>query len=90
MIFVPNAFTPNNDARNEVFLPVLNGFQGWNYTLLIFDRWGTVVFESRDREAGWDGRVKGREPVIDTYVWRVLVERDGDARDFTGHVTLVD
>jgi gliding motility-associated-like protein len=90
MIFVPNAFTPNNDARNEVFLPVLNGFVGWNYTLLVFDRWGKVVFESRDRDAGWDGRVEGREPVIDTYVWRVLVERDGDARDFTGHVTVVD
>jgi gliding motility-associated-like protein len=90
MIFVPNAFTPNNDGRNEVFMPVLNGFNGWNYTLLVFDRWGKVVFESRDRNVGWDGRVKGREPLIDTYVWRVLVERDGDARDFTGHVTLLD
>lgn len=90
MIFVPNAFTPNNDGRNEVFMPVLNGFSGWNYTLLIFDRWGKVVFESRDRTIGWDGRVKGREPLIDTYVWRVVVERDGDARDFTGHVTLLD
>ena len=48
------------------------------------------MFQSNDRDAGWDGRVNGREPVIDTYVWKVLLERDGDARDFVGHVSLID
>lgn len=90
LIFAPNAFTPNTDGRNDDFLPVLNGFVGWNFTLLVFDRWGKVVFQSNDRDAGWDGRVNGREPVIDTYVWKVLLERDGDARDFVGHVSLID
>jgi gliding motility-associated-like protein len=57
--------------------------------LLIFDRWGKEIYRTTDREAEWDGRVGGQETVIDVYVWKVIVERDGDARDFVGHVTLV-
>jgi gliding motility-associated-like protein len=89
LVYVPNAFTPNGDGRNEGFRPVLNGFSTWNYTLLIFDRWGKEIYRTTDRNAEWDGRVGGQEPVIDVYVWKVIVERDGDARDFVGHVTLV-
>jgi gliding motility-associated-like protein len=89
LVYVPNAFSPNGDGRNEGFRPVLNGFSTWNYTLLIFDRWGKEIYRTTDREAEWDGRVGGQETVIDVYVWKVIVERDGDARDFVGHVTLV-
>lgn len=88
-IFVPNAFTPNEDSRNDAFLPILNGFVGWNYQLLIFDRWGLPIFATTDRLGGWDGTRNGIESPVDVYVWKVVVERDGDARDFTGHVTLV-
>jgi large repetitive protein len=88
-IYVPNTFTPNDDGLNDVFLPVLNSFIGWNYRLLIFDRWGEVIHESRDRNAGWDGRARGQDSQVDVYLWKVIVERDGDARDFVGHVSLV-
>lgn len=88
-IFVPNAFTPNGDTRNDLFLPILNGFIGWNYRLLIFDRWGLPAFDTRDRNEGWDGTRNGTESPVDVYVWKVIVERDGDARDFVGHVSLV-
>jgi gliding motility-associated-like protein len=88
-IHVPNTFTPNDDGLNDVFMPVLNGFVGWNYRLLIFDRWGEVIHESRDPGAGWNGRARGEDAQIDVYVWKVIVERDGDARDFIGHVSLV-
>lgn len=88
-IYAPNAFTPNDDTRNDVFLPILNGFVGWNYRLIVFDRWGLPAFETRDRYAGWDGSRNGAESPVDVYVWKVIVERDGDARDFVGHVTLV-
>ncbi|MEO8591211.1 MAG: PKD domain-containing protein [Flavobacteriales bacterium] len=89
VIFVPNTFTPNGDGRNEIFLPILNGFEGWNYRLLVFDRWGSVIHETRDRAEGWDGSVHGTQAQIDVYVWKVIVERDGDAQDFVGHVSLV-
>ena len=89
VIYVPNTFTPNGDGRNEVFIPILNGFEGWNYHLLVFDRWGEVIYETRTRADGWDGTSRGTQAQIDVYVWKVIVERDGDAQDFIGHVTLV-
>ena len=92
LVFVPNTFTPNDDDRNEDFFPVLNGYTeeaGWKYTFMVFDRWGLEIFTTHDRNDGWDGKVGGAEPVIDVYVWRVVVERDGDAKDFIGHVSLL-
>jgi len=88
-IFVPNSFTPNGDTRNDTFRPLLNGFMGWNYRFIVFDRWGLPVFETRDRATPWDGTRNGVESPIDVYVWKVIVERDGDARDFIGHVSLI-
>jgi gliding motility-associated-like protein len=88
-VFVPNAFTPNGDTRNDTFRPVLNGFVGWNYRLMIFDRWGLKAYETTDPGAGWDGTRNGTESPVDVYVWKLIVERDGDARNFVGHVTLV-
>ncbi len=88
-VYVPNAFTPNGDTRNDLFRPVLNGFVGWNYRFMVFDRWGLPAFDTRDRNTGWDGMRNGVESPVDVYVWKVIVERDGDARDFVGHVTLV-
>ncbi|HNU55885.1 MAG TPA: PKD domain-containing protein [Flavobacteriales bacterium] len=88
-IFVPNAFTPNDDARNDTFRPILNGFVGWNYRFMVFDRWGLPAFDTRDRNVAWDGTRNGVDSPVDVYVWKVVVERDGDARDFTGHVSLV-
>lgn len=90
LIFVPNVFTPNSDDRNETFRPIIAGYEGWRYKLMIFDRWGLEVWTTDDRNEGWNGRVNGSEPVIDVYVWKVVVERDGDARDFIGHVTLLE
>lgn len=52
-------------------------------------RLGLAIWSTEDRNVGWDGRKDGAEPVIDVYVWKVIVERDGDARDFIGHVTLL-
>lgn len=92
LVFVPNTFTPNNDGRNDSFLPVLNGYteaSGWKYKFMVFDRWGLEIYTTTDRNAGWDGKVGGADPVIDTYIWKVVVERDGDAKDFIGHVNLL-
>ena len=86
---IRNAFTPNGDTRNDTFRPILNGFLGWNYRFMVFDRWGLPAFDTRDRNTGWDGTHNGVEAPLDVYVWKVIVERDGDARDFIGHVTLV-
>lgn len=67
VIEVPNAFTPGNDP-NRLLKPVYKG----NVTLTyfrIFDRWGQMVYESKDINAGWDGQYKGRSLPMGVYVY---------------------
>ncbi len=52
-IFVPNAFTPDGDGNNEIFLPEITG--ALEYEFLIFDRWGQAVFKTNDLNTGWNG-----------------------------------
>src|ERR1041384_3504677 len=52
-IYVPNAFTPNGDGLNDVFLPVTRGVK--KYSLELFNRWGERIFFSREPMIGWDG-----------------------------------
>lgn len=88
-IYAPNAFTPDGDDVNEDFRPILNGFENWRYTFYVFDRWGEMIHESRDRYAPWDGTYKGKPVKSDVYVWKVVLNRNGDERVFYGHVTVV-
>ncbi len=92
-IFIPNSFTPNGDQKNDVFFPVINGFdqcKGFNFW--IFDRWGNLVEHMTDRNDSWDGTFNGAEPLIDVYVWRLSLSDcldDTDPADRRGHVTIV-
>lgn len=56
IIYMPTAFTPDNDGINDVFRPVLNGMDESTYRMEIYNRWGEKIFESNDIENGWDGR----------------------------------
>ncbi|RYY90490.1 MAG: T9SS type B sorting domain-containing protein [Chitinophagaceae bacterium] len=67
-IDVPNAFTPNNDGRNDYF-HILNAVKAVDFELMVYNRWGQVVFQSRNWKEGWDGRVKGIEQNTGTFVW---------------------
>lgn len=69
--FVPNAFTPNGDRRNESFKGYGVGIDNATYDFVIYDRWGLLVFESKDLETGWDGTYKGKIAQEDVYVWKV-------------------
>jgi gliding motility-associated-like protein len=68
-MFIPNAFTPNNDGLNDVFKPA--GMYILEYKLQIFNRWGEQIFESSDINSGWDGRFKGSECPTDNYFYQV-------------------
>jgi gliding motility-associated-like protein len=67
-IYMPSAFSPNNDGLNDILLPVPVGIKELQY-LRIFNRWGSLIFSSNDPKKGWDGRVKGTEQGTGTYVW---------------------
>jgi gliding motility-associated-like protein len=71
-VFVPNAFTPNGDNKNDLFRPVLRSAQSLHF--VVYDRWGEKLFETGDLNAGWDGTFKGEECKADVYVWKLSVK----------------
>ncbi|MES2139601.1 MAG: PKD domain-containing protein [Bacteroidota bacterium] len=90
--FIPNAFTPNKNDRNDVFNIYSHGISPDNFELLIFDRWGKQVFKTTDRNEGWNGAEnnKGEVMEMNTYVYRLSYkETTGKKRNLIGHVTLV-
>jgi gliding motility-associated-like protein len=88
---LPNAFTPNGDGTNDVFIPLF-GCPPIDYEMQIFDRWGYVVFSTKDVNVGWDGKISPSEYAkMDTYVWKISFRLyEGDKlRKYTGYVVLV-
>lgn len=80
-VFFPNAFSPNNDRLNDLF-PFDNRFREWypescsyrNYKLVIFNRWGEIIFTSTNPNFEWDGKYKGDFPQDGVYGWYVSYE----------------
>jgi gliding motility-associated-like protein len=96
IFYVPNTFTPDSDKFNPVFLPVFTaGFDPYDYNLIIFNRWGEIIFESNNAEVGWDGSY-GKNGEIEmcqdgTYTWKIefKVTRWDERRMAIGHVNLI-
>ncbi|MDX1652160.1 MAG: gliding motility-associated C-terminal domain-containing protein [Brumimicrobium sp.] len=88
IIYVPNTFTPDNNGFNDFFFP--KGGNIDEFEMLIFNRWGEVIFESNDFHKKWDGTYKG-EPVKDgTYVWKIIYsDFHGNKEEITGHVNVL-
>ncbi|MEO8589637.1 MAG: T9SS type B sorting domain-containing protein [Flavobacteriales bacterium] len=71
-IWMPNTFTPDGDGINDIFIPVGKNIATMH--LLIFDRWGEMLFESDDPTVGWDGTYSGELVKNDMYVWRLTYQ----------------
>lgn len=69
-IYVPTAFSPNNDGLNDVFKAVPIGISTFNY-LKIYNRWGQQIFFTTDYRKGWDGRYKSIDQPSGIYIWMV-------------------
>lgn len=89
LFWIPNAFTPNGNGLNDIFKPKLLGVH--DYTFLIFDRWGEKIFETNNKEVGWNGYFKGRLCTNDVFVYKINFRDDVDNLDhqYIGRVTLV-
>jgi gliding motility-associated-like protein len=88
-LMVPNAFTPNGDGVNDVFLPIVIKNLS-EYHLVIFNRWGMVIFESADPSIGWNGIDNGDHGEIGTYLWTIDYRlEEGTNGRLSGYVTLL-
>lgn len=100
-IKLPNAFTPNVNGStggsgepgagsfNDVFLPITKGVE--EFVMQIFDRWGNLIFESRDKNVGWDGYHRnGNLMPSGVYVYKLTLRlSDGQRTTKVGDVTLI-
>jgi len=69
-LYMPNAFRPESTINNE-FKPVVPFNAVQDYRLQIFDRWGQLIFESRDLGTGWTGEIKNQPAPLGVYAWRI-------------------
>jgi len=85
-IFIPNAFTPNNDATNDRWnIPALDAFP--NFELFVFNRYGEVVFKSSKINQPWDGTFKSGPLPAGTYVY--LIKLNVNNQQLKGTVMLI-
>ncbi len=92
LYFVPNSFTPDGDAFNQEFKPVfVSGLDIYDYHLMVFNRWGELLFESYNVTYGWDGTYGGKLVDDGTYVWTLdFGETKSDKRIYVkGHVNVL-
>ncbi|MEO9531157.1 MAG: gliding motility-associated C-terminal domain-containing protein [Crocinitomicaceae bacterium] len=93
LFYVPNAFTPDGDQFNETFQPVfVSGFDPYDFHLLIFNRWGEVIFESYDASVGWDGTYGEGGLVQDgVYTWKIDFKETMSDKKYEelGHVVVL-
>ncbi|MFT5802391.1 MAG: gliding motility-associated-like protein, partial [Nonlabens sp.] len=92
IFYVPNTFTPDGDQYNNTFFPVFtSGFDPFDYQLIIFNRWGEVIFESFNSENGWDGTYGGKLVQYGTYTWKIeFGDINTDERHIVhGHVNMI-
>jgi gliding motility-associated-like protein len=91
LIWIPNAFTPNGNGNNDVFMPVFSDASYVRqYQMLVFDRWGNLIFQTTNPLAGWDGKTNSSIAQIDTYVYKITVAGiDGIPHGYIGQVNLI-
>lgn len=87
--FVPNAFTPNGDGDNDIFMGEGMGIR--KFTFLVFDRWGNQIFKSEDPSLGWNGMLPSGKPAqIDVYVYKIFIlDVMNEDHTYIGHVSLL-
>ena len=89
-VYIPTAFSPNNDGINDRFR--IYGEDIYECEIMIFNRWGQLLYTSYDMENGWDGTIRtNNNPVVGgTYVYSIsLKDKLGNKFDYDGTITLL-
>jgi gliding motility-associated-like protein len=91
LIYAPNSFTPDGDEHNQQWGIYIEGIDTYHFNLLIFNRWGEVIWESNDPKATWDGTYNGQVVKEGTYIWRVQAKDilNDDKHEFKGFINIL-
>ena len=90
--YIPNTFTPDGDALNNLFTPVFtSGFDPQTFHMMVINRWGEPVFESFDPKGGWDGKIDIYNAPEGTYTYIIDFKtmNSEEMKRVTGHVLLL-
>ena len=90
--YIPNSFTPNSDQFNNVFQPIFTqGIDTYDFYLFIYNRWGEIIFESKDPSKGWDGTYNGVVQQDGLYTWEISfkMSQSDERKMIRGHVNLL-
>ena len=74
--YVPSAFSPNGDRKNDVLRPLISG-NVKQYRFAVYNRWGAMVFQSTDPHKGWDGKMAGNAQGNAVFVWTCFYQLEG-------------
>lgn len=87
----PNAFSPNKDGKNDIFIVQGMGLCFKDFVLVVYDRWGEKVFETNNPNTGWDGTFKGKQldPQVFTYYIATTLTGSNETIEKRGNVTLM-
>jgi len=87
-VYIPNVFTPDGNGLNDIFTPFGIGIMEDEYQMLIYDRWGNLIFTSNNLKVGWDGSVKGDpHPKDGVFIYKItLLDIFGNKHEYVGHV----
>ncbi len=87
-IFIPTAFSPNGDGLNDTYGVISSAFKSAEFK--VFDRWGSVVFETSDLSVKWDGNIKGEPAQVGTYHYVLTgVLHNNETRKMSGNTSLI-
>jgi gliding motility-associated-like protein len=91
ILYAPNTFTPDDDEFNQSWGIYIEGVDIYNFNLLIFDRWGEIIWETNDPYANWDGTFNGNPVQQGTYNWTIEVKDaiNDKKYQYSGHINLL-
>lgn len=88
-IVIPKSFTPNGDGNNDILYAYMAGISNLNF-FKIFNKYGKLLFETRNPAQGWDGNSSGTKQPMDVYVWIAEgIDNNGNVIRRNGNVLLI-
>ena len=92
IFYIPNAFTPDGDERNNTFKPIItSGVDIFNYTFVIYNRWGQIIWESFNPNMGWDGTYDYKPCQDGSYTWKLRFKtpKTDEIKEFYGNFSII-